>query len=51
MIKYGVNNIVEFVWGDDFLCYALSGVILEVVADGKISLSEAIMMCMRYKLS
>ena len=34
MIKYGVNNIVEFVWGDDFLCYALSGVILEVVADG-----------------
>ncbi|KAH6985433.1 hypothetical protein EDB80DRAFT_590446, partial [Ilyonectria destructans] len=36
MIKYGVNNIVEFVWGDDFLCYALSGVILEVVADGSI---------------
>jgi hypothetical protein len=34
MIKYGVNNIVEFVWGDDFLCYALSRVILEVVADG-----------------
>ena len=34
MIKYGANNIVEFVWGDDFLCYALSGVILEVVADG-----------------
>jgi hypothetical protein len=34
MIKYGVYNIVEFVWGDDFLCYALSGMILEVVADG-----------------
>ena len=34
MIKYDANNIVEFVWGDEFLCYALSGVILEVVADG-----------------
>ena len=35
MIKYDANNIVEFVWGDEFLCYALSGVILEVVADGR----------------
>ncbi|KAJ3455237.1 hypothetical protein MRS44_013837 [Fusarium solani] len=26
--------IIEFVWGDEYLCYALSGVILEVVVDG-----------------
>jgi hypothetical protein len=34
-IKYDANSIVEFVWRDEFFCYALSGVILEVVADGE----------------
>jgi hypothetical protein len=29
-----MHQILDFVWGGDFLCYALSGVILEVVADG-----------------
>ena len=34
MVGFYVHQILDFVWGDDFLCYVLSGVILEVVADG-----------------
>jgi hypothetical protein len=28
VVGFCVHQILEFVWGDDFLCYALSGVIL-----------------------
>jgi hypothetical protein len=47
VVGFYVHQILDFVWGDDFLCNALSGVILEVVADGIGLSSEPLKLAMR----